>query len=191
MSFRKAVVIAIAIVCCICSGCQSSTTASASSGFTTSSAVKTVCDGVLPEPFNTTTVGKAFGGTFQNGKWSSFETPKGETVVQFDGTIPVSTLDTAGFVPDKSGLIDPCKTKLGVVARLDELYKEAEQTRNNVSPERDAIWKQIAECIKTTQMPVKFQFTLSADKKTFRISFINADAFGNVDGNEVVKFVYR
>jgi hypothetical protein len=43
-----------------------------------------VRNGVLPD-YDSTTVGKAFEGTFQNGKWSKFVTAKGRTVVQFDG----------------------------------------------------------------------------------------------------------
>ena len=38
----------------------------------------------------TTTIGQAIDHTFQNGKWTSFTTDKGVTVVEFDGTVPFS-----------------------------------------------------------------------------------------------------
>jgi hypothetical protein len=48
--------------------------------------IDTVRNGILAN-YNTTTVGKAFEGTFQNAKWTSFVSPKGVTVVQFNGTL--------------------------------------------------------------------------------------------------------
>jgi hypothetical protein len=49
--------------------------------------------------YDSTTVGKAFDGTFQDGKWTSFETDKGATVVEFNGTIKQAVLRGAGFHP--------------------------------------------------------------------------------------------
>jgi hypothetical protein len=61
--------------------------------------VDTVRNGVLAD-YNTTTVGKAFEGTFQNAKWRSFETAKGETVVEFQGTMKLPQLvETFGCSP--------------------------------------------------------------------------------------------
>jgi hypothetical protein len=55
------------------------------------SAVNTVRNGVLKD-YNTATVGKAFEGTFQDAKWRSFETPKGQTIVEFKGTMKLPEL---------------------------------------------------------------------------------------------------
>jgi hypothetical protein len=38
----------------------------------------------------TTTLGQAIDHSFQNGKWTSFTTPKGATIVEFDGSAPLS-----------------------------------------------------------------------------------------------------
>jgi hypothetical protein len=38
----------------------------------------------------TTTIGNALAGTFQNAEWKSFTTEKGVTIVEFDGTLPLS-----------------------------------------------------------------------------------------------------
>lgn len=62
-----------------------------------SAVISVVKNGVLAD-YNTTTVGKAFEGTFQNQKWTSFVSPKGVTVVQFDGTITALKLTEQGFV---------------------------------------------------------------------------------------------
>src|SRR6202049_3358634 len=70
-------------------GCQSSN----------SSVIQVVRDGVLPG-HDSTTVGKAFEGTLQNPKWSSFETAKGANIVEFKGTMKLSTfMDTFGWSP--------------------------------------------------------------------------------------------
>lgn len=39
-------------------------------------AINLVHNGFLSQPYNTTTVGKALEGTFQNGNWKYFTTPK-------------------------------------------------------------------------------------------------------------------
>jgi hypothetical protein len=58
--------------------------------------INIVEDGMLPG-YNATTVGKAFDGTFQNPKWTSFVSAKGATVVEFNGTITPDTLAKNGF----------------------------------------------------------------------------------------------
>ncbi len=111
----------------VCVGCQSSRPSasqenSASSESSTQTAPSTpapaiptnpeielVKNGVLPE-YNSTTVGKAFEGTFQNPKWSSFETPKGATIVEFDGTVLYKEI--------KSFAIEPTKDKDACIASL-------------------------------------------------------------------------
>jgi hypothetical protein len=92
-----------------CVGCQSLTSSTAKGATTKPEPteqtpppthrgpeVEVVRSGVLGR-YDSTTVGKAFEGTFQNAKWSSFETPKGATVVQFDGTVTADALKKAGL----------------------------------------------------------------------------------------------
>jgi len=94
-----------------CVGCQSLTSSTAKGATATprddqaelgGPEIELVRHGVLPE-FNTTTVGKAFEGTFQNPKWTTFVSPKGVSVVEFDGTVSVKSLDDAklGYPGDK------------------------------------------------------------------------------------------
>jgi|SRR5579862_4116787 hypothetical protein len=94
---------------------------------------------------NSTTVGKAFEGTFQTPKWTSFDTPKGATVVEFDGTISYKALKDATFQPSGGKEITACQ--------------------NGSNDAADA-------CIAAIIIPVRFQFTLSADKGTFEISYL-------------------
>jgi hypothetical protein len=236
----------------------------------TGSDVNIVRDGVL-KAYNTTTVGKAFEGTFQNAKWTSFETPKKEVVVEFNGTITPKALETAGFLgfaiqeaarPSYPGR-ESCISSLGLKVNLDqeaqtskqmatafqeerkrfmekataalgpvsgdpfgdpwdELGKSIrslqsrstnspttsttlealEQERNSISKSQKEQWKpvearqaeneaKIKSCQETVPIPVKFQFALSADKKTFRIQYIDDKAFFRAAQNDVLAFVYQ
>ena len=115
-----------------------------------------VKNGVLAD-FNTTTVGKALEGTFQNPKWTSFQTAKGATVVQFDGTVTVDALDAAHFA-----------------------WRLSNITLSEKGPPYPPL-------------PVRFQFLISADKKTFEIGFVDGQPFGYEAFVEsaILDFVYR
>jgi hypothetical protein len=89
---KNVTIVGILVVASLLIGCRSatpSTTPSATSS-TTSSPIDTVRNGYL-ESNQTTTIGKALAGTFQNGKWKSFTTEKGTPIVEFDGSEPFST----------------------------------------------------------------------------------------------------
>jgi hypothetical protein len=134
------------------------------------SAIQVVRNGVLGK-YNEVTVGKAFEGTFQNAKWSSFVSPRGVTVVQFDGTI------LWGRRPDGH--------------RAVEDLAPAEILRNCVSPpdfeQLDPV-DRMADCAIDTPVPVRFQFLVSVDRKTFRIGYVD-DHFGTVE--RALAFVYN
>jgi hypothetical protein len=162
-----------------------------------SAVIAVVKNGVLTD-HNTTTVGNAFEGTFQNPKWTSFETPKKEVVVEFNGTITVAAAQEGGelnydaLVP----LEDGCFTALGLVDTVVKQlnYRSIEEFRAysdaNV-PQREIIIeikRKINECVNEKQLSVKFQFVLSADKTTFKIQYIDK-AFS--EPNRVLAFVYR
>ena len=100
-------------------GCQSSKSSAASTNSTDSgpsekaarhaetTAINVVKNGILKidkgggtfKTYDSTTVGKAFDGTFQDSKWTSFETDKGATVVEFNGSIKQAVLRDVGFYP--------------------------------------------------------------------------------------------
>ena len=71
-----------------------------------STAIDVVKNGILTG-YDSTTVGKAFEGTFQAAKWTSFVSPKGATIVQFDGTVTRDALDRAEFIPSDDNRISP------------------------------------------------------------------------------------
>lgn len=79
-------------------GCNKSTqsTEAESVKQTAQSPVQLVRNGVLAN-YNSTTIGRAFEGTFQDAEWTTFVSPKGATVVQFDGSILISVLQAANF----------------------------------------------------------------------------------------------
>lgn len=132
--------------------------------------------------FDSTTVGKALEGTFQNPRWSSFQTAKGVTVVQFDGTVKPDVLKEAGF--NASTLV----TKLVADERKRCFAESGQQEAQSDSPsaidqarvaaENDAkIAPCMAQVMERLAIPVRLQFTLSADRRSFEIGYIDMEPF--------------
>jgi hypothetical protein len=158
-----------------CVGCQSFTSSTAKGASTevptahASPELELVRNGVFEE-HNTTTVGKAFEGTFQDAKWSTFETPKGAIVVQFDGTVTAEVLKAAGFIW--------------------YAYHEPSATEKACIESSFGI---IADCVEAASLPpvpVRFQFLISADKKTFKIGYVDQKVFGS-RATEALDFIYH
>jgi len=154
-----------------CAGCQTFTTAttkgaSTASGTSNASAapsstvIDVVRNGVLTG-HDSTTVGKAFEGTFQNPKWTSFTSPKGQFIVQFDGIVGRDVLRRNGFT--------------GTSDRID-LYREClkETGRETDGPE---VAKCVDEKLTASTLPVTIQFTFSLDKSSFTLTYIDPKAF--------------
>ncbi len=138
------------------------------------SAVQVVRNGVL-DKYTTTTVGKAFEGTFQDARWTSFVSPKGVTVVQFDGTI------VWGRRPDAHkpvGDLAPAEILRNCVSSLDSPGTWADLDPIN----------RMADCAIDRPMPVRFQFLVSADRKTFEIGSVDEN-FGTVE--RALAFIYN
>lgn len=153
-----------------CGGCQTATTATASGASNSSQAdapatshnqeIEAVKNGTLAG-YNSTTVGRAFEGTFQNSKWTSFVSPKGQLIVQFDGTVERDVLRRNGFT--------------GTSDRID-LYKQCLKETG-----READGPEVAKCVDekfaTNTLPVTFQFAFSIDKSSFTLTHIDQKAF--------------
>lgn len=83
--------------------------------------VATVRNGLLPAgvlllvPYNTTTVGKAFEGTFLDSKWESKETAKGAHFVEFTGRLKPEMYkewaDGCSHLKEKFPELKPCPTE--------------------------------------------------------------------------------
>jgi len=200
MNTKRAFVLLLVLLAATCLSCGSE-----------HSAVETVRGGVLTD-YNTTTVGKAFEGTFQNAKWSALETEKGAIVVQFDGTVlyskihskyypPYVTISWQNNPPDwtvSANSNDTCvagfaNTFATIRSRFDDarLHPREEELsiRKSVEESLAVANSKIEGCVKNTPVPVKFQFTLSADQKTFKLNYVD-DAFGN-DQDRALKFIYQ
>jgi len=196
--------------------------------------IDVVRDGVLAD-YNTTTVGKAFEGTFQTAKWTSFVTPKGATVVEFNGTIRADVLLKHEFLSilDEKGFIEQCNASQAdkiasqmkdaadhvkareiekraatdnvtwqsdpavrekeaadiqaLHAKWDPIYAADEEAKKQTAA---LISKCVDEKMSAWAVPVKVQFLMSTDKKTFTINYIDEKAFaGHQD--KVLAFVYR
>jgi hypothetical protein len=206
----------------LCGGCQLFTSSTAkgatnSSGPSTTAvrgagniaAISVVKNGILTG-HKKTTVGEAFGGTFQNPKWTSFDTPKGETVVEFNGTI---TLEAIKRSRSSFGIRASCIASLGLADEIKQIkereHKKYDYTNDSVEgaataeaaatklpQETEAIAQaqatidgKIAECSKNDPLPVRFEFALSANKETFNIVYINGNE--GAQANRVLAFIYR
>jgi hypothetical protein len=170
--------------------------------------VDTVRNGVLAD-YNTTTVGKAFEGTFQNPRWSSFVTPKGQTVVQFEGTTTFEKLENVLSVQKWSGAVDACRISMGLPddEKIKQQAKHAAETEfRNLLPSpgyspslenladyhekalMDELIKRVDPCVKATSIPIKFQFLMSVDKKSFQLGYVD-EVFGTED--RALSMIYR
>jgi len=110
------------------------------------SPVSTVRNGVLDD-YNGATVGKAFEATFQNPKWRSFETPKGETVVEFTGTYSISKVDDFGCSVVCRNWLDEiqnqCVASTGLKEKIAKLEKDAREQQQSYSAAMDGWYKMV------------------------------------------------
>jgi hypothetical protein len=157
--------------------------------------VAIVKDGVLPEPYNTTTVGKAFEGTFENPKWKSFVSPKGTTIVEFDGTIKPNTLVKSGlYIPEGNQAaertITHCMDNLNLTDAMTQEAHRGDYWRLSVVfwllHTRPETFDSLNECV---NLPITFQFALSADKKTFTFAYV--DEMLSNQAEKTMDFIYH
>jgi hypothetical protein len=173
--------ISIALLCCI--GCRSDP-------------VSVVRDGVL-SGHSSTTIGRAFEATFQNPSWTSSVSPKGATLVEFQGTIPLGTLNRAGFVeafyPSQVDLTNlrNCFTAANVVPAPDDnslrnANLEFVGPPESIEPCLKAEHRRIAD---TTKLSVKFRFVIAVNNRAIDVDYIDSNIFGSTD--RVLAFVYQ
>jgi len=169
--------------------------------------------GSLPG-FASMTVGKAFGDKFQNARWNSFQTPNGVSIVDFSGTIRSGVLSVAGLTIDGLNPIilrSNCITSLGLGAKMSVEARSVQTFEDAASesgvkhyaptaaskqqqPEKelsDASEAKIQACMESLPIPVKFQFIVSADRKTFELAYIDAMPFGKTPPDRVLAFIYH
>lgn len=152
--------------------------------------VEVVRNGVLGE-YKSTTVGKAFDGTFQSPTWNSFETPKGQHVVEFTGTMKYGVLASAGILPkipnetNFKGLPEDAKGKFKA---CDESTSNSYTSQAYFSCLKNTMGLDVDEAI----MPVKFQFFLSNDQETFEMGYVECGVSNQPsDLARVLDFIYH
>lgn len=131
--------------------------------------IATVKNGVLLEPYNTTTIGKAFEATFSNPKWSTFESAKGQRVVEFEGQLkPEAYKETFDHIKkciDSAEVIN-CSALFGGWAGTADFRHTHTDTE-----------------IEVAASTVTFQFVFDAtDASSFCLSYIDPDPWSNVAG---------
>jgi len=153
------------------------------------SPIDTVRNGYL-ESNKTTTVGKALEGTFPNGTWKTFITPKGVTIVEFDGFEPFSQAFSQAF---SQTLND-----------TDAEREQHEERCFNWDACRIVLLKRRNECVSNPDakpsclddfskqhandlLPVSVQFSVNQDGKTFQYEANNM----GWDGEALVHEMYK
>jgi hypothetical protein len=171
-----------------------------------------VKNGVLPE-YNSTTIGKAFEGTFQDAQWKSFVSPKGATLVEFDGTTTMKALRDGGIkIAEGNEIVNPLiKTCMATVGLREQMTQEAHNPtdgRTYIGPDISGAsydglpvlywmlrlesahpdwYEKLNACI---NIPVSFQFATSVDKKTFTLAYFDQPMFGGQE-NKALAFIYH
>jgi len=178
-------------------------------------AVELVRGGSLPG-FTAMTVGKAFEDRFEKARWNSFQTPNGATMVDFSGVVRSDALSAAGLnVAGENPIIvrSNCIGTLGLKAKMEEEAQSAQASERAASQATgkedlaevkvrqkqkeaekglsDANEAKIEACIESVAVPVKFQFKVAADKKTFELVYIDHMPFGETAPGRVLTFVYQ
>jgi hypothetical protein len=150
--------------------------------------VNLVKNGYLAD-YKTTTVGNAMAHAFQNGKWTTFKTDNGTTVVQFDGTLPFSKFDSPTLFSE--GQPGPAVGDCAKNETCDFLDKKLDQEcgadpiddSKNAPGARACLanaWTQNADY----KIPVSIQFTVNADD-TFQLS-----ASDTLEGKTLLYLMY-
>lgn len=104
---KNVTIVGILAASSLFTGCRSTPTPQSA---TPQSAINKVRNGYLK--YNqTTTIGQALAGTFQNGEWKSFTTEKEATIVEFDGSEPFS--ENFAFAPAVKMIDDYCNSDAG------------------------------------------------------------------------------
>jgi hypothetical protein len=121
--------------------------------------------------------------------------PKGTTIVEFNGTVKPKLLLKSGLnIPEGNAgaetAITNCMDNLNL---KDEMTQEAHQGDYwrlsvvywmlHTRPER---FDRLNECV---NLPISFQFALSADKDTFSLAYID-EMFSN-QAEKVMDFIYH
>jgi len=141
-----------------------------------SSPVGMVKNGLLPG-YTAMTVGTAFDQTFQNGKWTSFQNDEG-TLVEFTGTVKGSALDKAQF-------------NIYPLIENSAEYQKCAAKSQNFKPCVENVTNHLV-------VPVRFQFLVNLDRRTFDLRFVDLKPFTKYQPNNelnsrdaALAFVYR
>lgn len=141
--------------------------------------------------YESTTVGKAFEGSFDDPIWTEFETKKGHKVVEFTGNISQSLHESASqklYNELKGQNPYPVLIQLKQVMGEDfDKYAVGETTEDKT----EAVLKAFAEnyCWKVGT-PVKVQWLISNDGESFEIDSMSSDAWNGYELTDIMDLIY-
>ena len=167
--------------------------------------IATVTNGVL-NGYDSTTVGKAFEGSFQDAKWTTFVSPKGVTIVEFNGTVKMSALQDGGFkITESNNIVNPLVTNcINTLGLKEQMTQEAHNPTDGVwgggywrlpvfywvnrqKVAHPEWYEKLNRCV---NIPVSFQFAISADQKSFKVAYLDQPIFGGQE-DKALGFVYH
>jgi hypothetical protein len=129
---------------------------------------------VLAE-YTTKTVGSAFETTFQDSKWRVLSTRRGETIVEFTGTVKYTAFRDAGFYIGTWNGVQQGIEFAGMIADQKQRCLAEAGRRTNLSVTDEST---IAVCMEKayhyTTIPVLFEFRISPDRKRVEIASVDA-----------------
>lgn len=163
--------------------------------------VSLVQDGTM-NGYESTTIGKAFEASFDSPKWEAFETDKGQRVVEFTGKVTKAMhdrcrqeiLDAYEQPQTQPYMVHSARTMLGeenfeklISSYADQGYDNPERAAVAHAHEGWNVWK--------VGTPVRFQWTVNTDGKTFRLTYLESEAWktGNntaLDLKDILNYIY-
>lgn len=123
--------------------------------------VEIVRGGTMNE-YPSTTIGQAFDASFDNPKWEAIITQKGQKLVQFTGTVSEGTHRMASMI-------------------LFERYGHKPTKKD--WQETEKYW--------ATGSPVRFQWLISVDDRSFQLADARSEAWMDSGINEVFEVIYK
>lgn len=148
-----------------------------------------VVKGGSMEGYPTTTVGAAFGASFNTPKWQAFKGDKGERVVEFSGKISQTLHDSyvknilhserLGITPEAYQIF--AQTVL-TESEYQQVYEGASGEGTTPQAELDKILLEAA-CKKLAPVgnSATFQWVINTDGETFSIAYIDFNAWGPLE----------
>lgn len=158
------------------------------------SAVKMIKNGTM-QGYETTTIGKAFDASFEKPTWRSFETDKGEKIVEFSGIITQKLHDTAiaylyrDFDLNNGISVLYALSAINNIVPQDEILEIAKTIDKGEKSKERALVLAVQELSWEVGSPVIVQWAILADGETFQLVAIEGFRY-TPDASMIIDIIY-